>query len=220
MVTPSSSWSIRVPDWWEVDAVGAVLDLSPACTDAHRGPSARDQVDGRDRLGQDGRMAIANGVHEGSALHPLCLAGEGGVHGDGFQTGGVGWVAGGAVEVVPDRDPIEAEGLDPLPQEAQLVRRGVLQAGVYTEAGHRGPRSLVRATERQRGSGQHRPAWPGNAVAVQYERPSASEGAASTGLRGRGTQLRKCERPSASEGAASTGLRGRGTQLRRHLVGT
>ena len=169
---PSSSWSIRVPDWWEVDAVGVVLDLRPACTDAHRRPSARDQVDGRHCLGQDGRMAVADRVHEGSALHPIGLAGEGGMHGDGFQTGGVGWVAGGAVEVVPDRDPVEAEGLDPLPQQAQLVRGGVLQAGVYTEATHRG------------------------------------------------TAFLGSERPSTSEGAASGGLRGRGTQLRRHLVGT
>ncbi len=49
----------------------------------------------------------------------------------------------------------------------------------------------MRATERQRGSGHSRPAWPGNAASGQLRR-----------LRVR------CERPSASEGAASS-LRGR-----------
>ena len=55
-------------------------------------------------------------------------------------------------------------------------------------------RSPMRATERQRGSGCQRPAWPGNAVigitepVLRCERPSASEGAVASGLRGRGTQ--------------------------------
>ena len=54
-------------------------------------------------------------------------------------------------------------------------------------------------------------------VVERCERRSASEGAATHGLRGRGTQrptglVERCERRSASEGAATHGLRGRGTQ--------
>ena len=120
-------------DGREVDAVGLVLDLGPAGADAHGRPAARDQVDGRDRLGQHGRVAVADRVHERPALHPLGLAGQRGVHGDRLEAGGVVGIAGGAVEVVPDRDPVEAEGLDPLPQEPQLVGGGVLQAGVDPE---------------------------------------------------------------------------------------
>src|SRR5688572_188205 len=52
----------------------------------------------------------------------------------------------------------------------------------------------MRASERQRASGQQRPAWPGNAINIT------------------GESVRRCERASASERAASNGLRGRGTQ--------
>ena len=106
----------------EVDAVGAVLDLGPAGADAHRGPPAGDQVDRRDRLGQDRRVAVADRVHERTALHPLGLAGQRGVHRHGLQAGGVVGRAGGAVEVVPDRDPVEPERLDPLPEQAAARR--------------------------------------------------------------------------------------------------
>ena len=123
-------------DGGEVDAVRVVLDLRPSRTDPHGGAAARDEVDGGDRFGEDGRVAVADGVHQGTALHPVRLAGERGVHGDSFQAGGVVGVARGAVEVVPDRDPVESEGLDPFPQQTQLVRGRVLQAGVDAESHH------------------------------------------------------------------------------------
>ena len=59
------------------------------------------------------------------------------MHRDGLEAGGVVGRAGGAVEVVPDRDPVEAERLDPLPQQPQLVGGRVLQAGVHPEPCHR-----------------------------------------------------------------------------------
>ena len=107
----------------EVDPVGLVLDLGPTGADAHRRPPAGDQVDGGDRLGQHGRVAVADRVDERAALDPLGLAGQRGVHRHRLQAGGVVGIAGGAVEVVPDRDPVEAERLDPLPQQPQLVGR-------------------------------------------------------------------------------------------------
>ena len=73
-------------------------------------------------------------------------------------------------------------------------------------------RARLRATERQRGSGQPGPAWPGNARAGRrHARLRATErqrGSGQQGLRGPGTQetgdhVAGCERPSASEGAAS-----------------
>ena len=60
--------------------------------------------------------------------------------------------------------------------------------------GHGCTLSAMRACERQRASGQQRPAWPGNAMTVT------------------GAPFLRCERASASERAASSGLRGRGTQ--------
>ena len=128
-------------DGREVDAVGLVLDLGPAGADPHRRPPAGDEVDGRDRLGQHGRVAVADGVHQRAALDPFGLAGQRGVHGHGLQAGGVVGLAGGAVEVVPDRDPVEAEGLDALPQQPQLVGGGVLQPGVHPELRHETDRS-------------------------------------------------------------------------------
>ena len=120
----------------EVDAVGVVLDLGPAGADAHRGAAAGDQVDGRDGLGQHGRVAVADRVDERADLDPLGLAGQGGVHRHGLEAGGVVGLAGRPVEVVPDRDPVEAEGLDPLPQQPQLVGGRVLEAGMDAEPGH------------------------------------------------------------------------------------
>ena len=67
---PSSSWSMRVPIDGNVDAVGVVLDLGPAGADAHRRPAAGEVVDRRDRLGQHGRVAVADRVHERAALAP------------------------------------------------------------------------------------------------------------------------------------------------------
>ena len=61
----------------------------------------------------------------------------------------------------------------------------------------------MRATERQRGSGQRRPAWPGNArvnghsACVAERSESAVNGCAGSSWRGRGTQRR--ERPTAAQ---------------------
>ena len=49
---------------WELDAVGVVLDLRPPCADPHLGAAARQQIDGRDRLGQHRGMAIADRVDQ------------------------------------------------------------------------------------------------------------------------------------------------------------
>src|SRR5262245_38926405 len=67
----------------------------------------------------------------------------------------------------------------------------------------------MRATERQRRSGQNRPAWPGNAgdtvtrtARRSGERRSASGGAARIGLRGRGTlKTRSREQHLSTSGA-------------------
>ena len=47
-----------------IDAVRVVLDLRPPCADPHLGASARQQIDGRDRLGQYRGMAIADRVDQ------------------------------------------------------------------------------------------------------------------------------------------------------------
>ena len=119
---------------WERDAVGLVLDLAPARAEPEIGPAARELVDGADGVGEDRRVAVADGVHEGAASHRAGVAGQRGVRGHGLQALGV--VAGvGGVEVVPDRDPAEAEVLDPPPKGAQRRRVGELQAGVDPEHG-------------------------------------------------------------------------------------
>ena len=82
------------------------------------------------------RLPVAHRVHEAPHLHPGGVQGQGGVHGDRLQALGIVGVAGGAVEVVPHRDPVEPELLDPPPRRAQLVGLGVLQTDVDTEAGH------------------------------------------------------------------------------------
>jgi len=77
-------------------------------------------------------MAVSRRIHERPAGDALGRRGERGVRRDRFET--VRIAAGvGRVEVVPDRDPVEAELLDPPPQRLQVVDRGVLQSRMDTE---------------------------------------------------------------------------------------
>ena len=100
------------------------------------GPPARQQVDRRDRLGEHGRVPVADRVHERAAAHLRRRARQCGVHGDGLEARGVVGLPGGAVEVIPHGDPSEAELFDPLPHRAQLIGGGVLQPDVGTEQRH------------------------------------------------------------------------------------
>ena len=61
-----------------------------------------------------------------------------GVTRDRLEAVGIAGAVGG-VEVVPDRDPVEVELLDPSPQQLQLVDRRVLQPGVNAEAQRHDP---------------------------------------------------------------------------------
>ena len=78
-------------------------------------------------------MAVTGAVHEAAAADPARARRERGVAHDRFEARRVAGVV-GRVEVVPDRDPVEAELLDALPQRHQLGEGRVLQAGVHTEA--------------------------------------------------------------------------------------
>ena len=94
----------------------------------------------------------------------------------------------------------------------------------------RARRPPMRASERQRASGQQRPAWPGNAVnghactrapmrASERQRASGQQRPAWPGNAVNVERARhRCERASASERAASNGLRGRGTHATRSTV--
>ena len=92
----------------------------------------RDLVERRHRVREHRGVPVAGGVHERSARHAFGRGRERGVRGDRFET--VRVAAGvGRVEVVPDRDPVEAELLDAAPQLLQLGDRRVLQPGVHSE---------------------------------------------------------------------------------------
>ena len=118
----------------ERDAVGGVLVERPPGAEPEVGPPAGQVVDRGDGVGQHGGVPVAGAVDERPDPHPGGVAGEGGVAGDGLVA--LVAVEVGGVEVVPDRDPVEPVVLDAGPEVAELVDRGVLQAGVHPEGGH------------------------------------------------------------------------------------
>ena len=53
------------------DAVDVVLLLQPAAAEAEHGAALGNLVERRDRVGEHGRVPVARGVHQRTALHPL-----------------------------------------------------------------------------------------------------------------------------------------------------
>ena len=94
-------------------------------------------VDGADGVGQHGRVAVGGAVDERPHPDPLGRHGQGRVGRDRLVAVVPDVVRG--VEVVPDRDPVEAEALDLAPQVDELLRGGVLETGVDPEPRHGAP---------------------------------------------------------------------------------
>ena len=117
----------------ERNAERGVLDLRPTGAETHLGAATREVVDGRDRLGQHRRVPVADRVDERTATHARRRQRQCGVHGDALEAIGVVGLPGRAVEVVPDRDPVEAERFDVAVQREQLVGCRLLQADVHAE---------------------------------------------------------------------------------------
>ena len=132
--TYSSSMRSRSPGRAVVHAVRVVLVLQPAAAEPEHDAAVRDLVERRHRVGEHRGVAVAGGVHERAARdvrsstsrarRATVIASR--------QCGSP--VRVGGVEVVPDRDPVEAERLDARPELAQLGDARVLQAGVHSEA--------------------------------------------------------------------------------------
>src|SRR5581483_5843392 len=91
----------------ERDAVRLVLVERPAGAETELRATAAQMVDGGDRVGEHGGVPVAGAVDERSAADAARVAGERSVRGDGLQARVAAEVR--RVEVVPDRDPVEAE---------------------------------------------------------------------------------------------------------------
>src|SRR3954469_6317408 len=102
-------------------------------------------------------MSVPRAVDERPTPHARGLAGERGMTGNRFEALVAVEVRG--IEVVPDRDPVEAELLDAMPQRAQLVDGGVLESRVHTEGqGHMPPKASPPVVLTVRSSrGEHAP---------------------------------------------------------------
>ena len=115
------------------DAVDVVLLLEPPAAEPEHDATVGDLVERRHRVREHRRVAVAGRVDERAAQHAFGRRRERGVRRDRLEAvrvaGGVG-----RVEVVPDRDPVEAELLDAAPQSLQLGDGRVLQTGVHSEA--------------------------------------------------------------------------------------
>src|SRR4029450_1114366 len=77
-------------------------------------------------------MPVAGRVDEAPAPDAFGLERERGVGGDRLEAHRAACRVGG-VEVVPDRDPVEAVSFDAPPEPAQLIGRRVLEPGVDAE---------------------------------------------------------------------------------------
>ena len=119
----------------ERDAVGVELALVPAGAEAEGDPAVGEVVDGGDRLREHRGVAVAGAVHEAAAAHVGRGHRQGGMGGEPLEALGPRFRIGdvGRVEVVPHRDPAEAETLDAAPEGLDLVGRRVLQTGVDPE---------------------------------------------------------------------------------------
>ena len=110
----------------ELDAVCVVFDLRPTGANTHLGATVAEVIDGGDCFGENRGVAIANGVHQRADAHPRGLARQRCMHSNCFKTLGVVGLAGGAVEVIPDRDPPVSERFNAPPRSAQIVAADVL----------------------------------------------------------------------------------------------
>src|SRR4029079_13031452 len=120
-----------------------------------------------------------------------------GVHADRLQAGRVVGLAGGAVEVVPHRDPSEAEILDSPRHCAQFVGGGVLQTDMDAEQCHAWERSAV--------SGE----WPRSALRANeesWQEPSAVIASSSLPASAPG-RLRRCCWPTWAPRSSGSSVR-------------
>ena len=123
---------------WERDAVRQVLGLRPAGAERRLRPSARQVVDGGDRVREDRRVPVAHRVDQDAnpdarGRHRQRRVGRDRLVGACLP------VAQDRVEVVPGGDPIEPERLDRSPVGEHLVDRGTLRPGVHSVGGHVAP---------------------------------------------------------------------------------
>ena len=124
---PSSRDVEALPEGREGDAVGAVLVLVPAGADTQLDASPAEVVHGGEGVREDGGMAVVHAQHERADAQVLRLAGEGGHDGGALPVVAVVLVhEGGLVEVVGGVDPVEAGGIGPGPETAQLRHLDVL----------------------------------------------------------------------------------------------
>ena len=136
---------------WERDAVHQVLGLRPAGAERRLRPSARQVVDGGDRVREDRRVAVAHRVDQDADPDARGRHRQRRVGRDGL-VGACLAVAQDRVEVVPGGDPIEPERLDRSPVGEHLVNRGPLRPGVHSVGGH--VARLPPGTHRRRPSGR------------------------------------------------------------------
>ena len=116
-----------------VQPVGLVLLLEPPAAQAEHDAAVGDLVECGHRVREHRGMAVPRGVDERAAHHRGGRRRERRVGRDRLETVRVAGRV-GRVEVVPDRDPLEAELLDARPELAQLRDARVLQAGVHSES--------------------------------------------------------------------------------------
>ena len=123
-----------LPERGEGDAVGAVLVLVPAGADAEFDAPAAEVVHGGEGVGEDGRVAVVHPQDKRADTQVLRLAGEGGHDGRPLPVVAVVLVHEGCfVEVVGGVDPVEAGGIGPRPEAAELRHLDVLLNEVHPE---------------------------------------------------------------------------------------
>ena len=104
----------------ERDAVRVVFELGPARAQPESDPARGELVECGHRVREHRGVAVPGAVDEAAAPHAVRVRRERGVAHERFEARRVAGVV-GRVEVVPDRDPVEAELLDALPERAQLA---------------------------------------------------------------------------------------------------
>lgn len=96
----------------EVESQLPVLELEPSGADAQDGPPRADDVQGRDHLGEQGRIAIGVAGHQRRQLHPLGGRGQRPERRIRLEHGFVGLAQSGQlIEVVHQEHGVEAGGL-------------------------------------------------------------------------------------------------------------
>jgi len=132
MRTPSERRSRRSLTG-EVVTVGLVLLYVPACAETDGDAPAAEVVDGGQRLGEQGGVAVVHAKHQAAEARARGLDRQR-RHQRHRLVGGAGVVAvWGLVEVVPDRYPVETLGVAVAPELSQLVQFDVLLSGVHAK---------------------------------------------------------------------------------------